>query len=98
MFTPLKKLLPEWEKKAGVTAGIGVMAVFPLLVAKFLPDAPYEAARPTQLSAGQLTVACRTSAVASRLRMLETSLIAELHARCPDEPVDRMRFVLSTWR
>jgi hypothetical protein len=98
MFTPLKKLLPEWEKKAGVTAGVGVVAVFPLLVAKFLPDVAYEAARVAQLSAGSLTVACRSSAVASRLRMLETSLVAELRARCPDEPVDRMRFVLSTWR
>lgn len=98
MFTPLKKMLPEWQKRTGVTARLGVLAVFPVLAAAILPEAQIAAAKPVRLQGGRLTIACRNSAVAALLRARETEILQDLRSRCPNEPVERIGFILSTWR
>ncbi len=97
MFTRINHILPEAVKKNGMAPKVArarVFALFETAARERLPEADSGLFRALRFQDGTLTVACRSSSIAMRLRAEETALLEALR----ETGADRLQFLLSPWR
>ncbi len=97
MFTPIGHILPEAVKKNGMAPKVArarVFALFEDAVRARLAAGTDDGFKVLRVQDGTLTVACRTSAVAARLRSEEAALLEAVK----EASVEKLRFLLSPWR
>lgn len=99
MFTKIGHILPETLQKndlAPKVARAQALTAFEDAARQRLPATPAPAFKSLHLTAGTLTVACKSSAVARMLREVEAELLAAVNEA--GGGIEQVRFLLAPWR
>lgn len=99
MFTRIDTIIPESVKKSGIAPKVAQarrVGVFEEVARSFLPPELSDRFKPLKLSGATLTVACKSSAVAIRLREKEPELLKALEEA--GSGIEALRFLLAPWR
>ena len=100
-FDRINRIIPVSLQKAGISTSVVTetpLQMFERRAIEALSDLPPGSFRAISLVHGTLTVSCRSSRAAYRLRAIQNELLASLTYAPGDAPIARVSLMISTWR
>lgn len=100
-FDRINHIIPASLKKAGLETVVAVgspLKAFERLANETLSDLPESSFHAVALTQGTLTVSCRSSRAAYRLRAVQDDILYAIRHSHPSAAITRVSVMLSTWR